>query len=187
MTRPSRLPKPKRGGDLPTRGRRKLTASEPLPAELIVSDGIPPMPVWELINPSDCYTFEAPNIEVAGVVAVFLSTSFGAKRIDQRDDERTPVLFGWNEWLEDRGINEAWIDEHAGEIAAAFDSFLIGSYQQRLDYLAILAAVPVEKRREVIAERQERRRTSMNKIGEAAAAYARHFDLVRKKREAAHG
>ena len=39
------------------------------------------MPIYELVNPSDTYTFEAPNIEVAGVAACLLSTGFGARRV----------------------------------------------------------------------------------------------------------
>ena len=39
------------------------------------------MKVFELINPSDPYTFEAPSIEVAGVVAVLLSGGFGAVNV----------------------------------------------------------------------------------------------------------
>lgn len=35
------------------------------------------MNVYELINPSDPYTFEAPNIEIAGAAVVLLSTAFG--------------------------------------------------------------------------------------------------------------
>ena len=56
------------------------------------------MPIYELVNPSDPYTFEAPNIEVAGVCACLLSSGFGARGAD----ESTPILFGWNAWLKDR-------------------------------------------------------------------------------------
>jgi hypothetical protein len=52
--------------------------------------------LFELINPSDPYTFRAPSIEVAGAVACLLSSGFGAVCRDPgMDDLSTPVLFGW--------------------------------------------------------------------------------------------
>lgn len=124
------------------------------------------MKLYELINPSDPYTFYAPSIEVAGVCAALLSTSFGAKSVG--DDESTPVLFGWQEWLDERGINMDWIDEHREEIAAAFDSFLIGDAAKRADVESMLKMLPEERRVEWRNERQDRQRTSLSQIGEAA-------------------
>lgn len=52
--------------------------------------------LYELINPSDPYTFLAPNVEVAGVVVAMLGTGYGAKPVEG-DSESTPILFGWDE------------------------------------------------------------------------------------------
>ena len=68
------------------------------------------MPIYELINPSDPYTFEAPDIVIAGLTAVLLSPSFGAKRADEEVDESTPVFFGWEEWLKEH-VGEELSDE----------------------------------------------------------------------------
>jgi hypothetical protein len=87
------------------------------------------MPVYELINPSDPYTFEAPDLTTAGVVAGMLSPHFGAFDIDNPSDQ-TPVMFGWDEWLADRGVDDDWIAARYGVLAAAFDSFLIGDASQ---------------------------------------------------------
>lgn len=141
------------------------------------------MPVYELINPSDPYTFEAPNIEVAGVCAVFLSTGFGAINGVDGDDERerTPVLFGWEEWLKDRGIMdasgsmEAWLAQHVDEVADAYDSFLIGGMDRREDVLSMLAELPEEKREAWRAKRQDRNRSSLNQIGERAYQLAKQI------------
>lgn len=43
------------------------------------------MNTYELINPSDPYTFKAPDIKIAAVVACLLSTSFGARQVDPAD------------------------------------------------------------------------------------------------------
>lgn len=132
------------------------------------------MTLYELINPSDAYTFYAPSIEVAGVCAALLSPGFGAKPVSG-DGERTPVLFGWEQWLEDRQINSDWIEEHRNEIADAYDSFLIGGARQRADVESMLAMLPEDKRQEWRDQRQDRHRSSMNQIGEAAYAQARRL------------
>lgn len=129
------------------------------------------MKLYELINPSDRYTFYAPNIEVAGVAVCQLSTNFGAKEIG--GDEQTPILFGWGAWLESRGITSEWVDSHLSEIADALDSFLIGGPAERADVESMLAELPEEKRVAWRAKRQDRHRSSMNQIGEAAYAYAK--------------
>ena len=45
------------------------------------------MPIYELNNPSDPYTFEAENIEVAGAAVVYLSTSYGATEVGCDSDQ----------------------------------------------------------------------------------------------------
>lgn len=125
--------------------------------------------LWELINPSDPYTFEAPNLSIAAVCAELLSRGFGARCIDPgHDDECSPVLFGWDEWLKDRGIDGDWVVEHRHEIADALDSFLIGRASERKEAKEAMAMMTPEKAAEYKAARQERNRTSMNQIGEAA-------------------
>jgi len=132
--------------------------------------------LFELINPSDPYTFRAPSIEVAGAVACLLSTGFGARCLDEgHEDEQTPVLFGWNEWLEGRGINQDWIESHKAEIADAFDSFLIGKANERADVESMLALIPEDKQAQWRAERQDRHRTSLNQIGERAYQLAKRL------------
>lgn len=134
--------------------------------------------LYELINPSDAYTFRAPSIEVAGVCAAFLSTAYGARQLGGNSTETTPILLGWNEWLEDRGINDAWIDSHASEISEAYASFMIGDYAQRSEIESLLQMVPEEQRQKWLNERQEKKRSSLNKIGERAYQLAAHFKKI---------
>jgi hypothetical protein len=125
------------------------------------------MKLYELINPSDPYTFYAPNIEIAGVAAALLSTGFGAKPVDG-EGESSPVLFGWGEWMKDKGIDSKWIELHSNEIAAALDTFLIGGAAARGDVEKMLEMLPEEKRQEWKESRQDRHRSSMTQIGETA-------------------
>jgi len=132
--------------------------------------------LYELINPSDPYTFYAPSVEVAGVCAVLLSTSYGAKPVSG-DGESTPILFGWQEWLTEHGIDNAWITEHKDEIADAYDSFLIGDSSKRADVESMLAMLSEDKRQEWRDQRQDRHRSSMSRIGEIAYVRA---EAIRK-------
>lgn len=138
------------------------------------SDHAVVMTLYELVNPSDGYTFYAPSIEIAAACAVLLSTGFGATP-SSGEGESTPVLFGWQEWLDERGIDSEWIDSHRDEIADAYESFLIGGSSERADVESMLAMLPEEKREEWRNQRQDRRRSSMNQIGEAAYAKAKQL------------
>lgn len=133
------------------------------------------MHVYELINPSDPYTFEAPNIEVAGAAVCLLSTGFGAKRLSGEVDESTPVLFGWEEWFKSHGIDSTWLNEHGAAVADALDSFLIGDAATRSDTMDMLAQLSEDKRDAWRSRRQDRHRSSMNDIGEAAYAMAKRL------------
>lgn len=72
------------------------------------------------------------------------------------------------EWMKDRGIDGNWMKEHRAEVADALDSFLIGGLSSRRDVLDMLAELPPEKREAWRARRQDRHRSSVNAIGEAA-------------------
>ena len=122
--------------------------------------------VWEIANPSDKYTIKGPFMACAVAVAVLGNGAYGI--------EGTPVLFGWDGWLKDKGIEDlsAYIDAHKGEIADALDSVLIGSEADRAEVESALALMPAEKRAAWLNERHDRRRSSMNNIGGRARKLA---------------
>ncbi|MEK0268253.1 hypothetical protein WM008_01025 [Vibrio vulnificus] len=132
--------------------------------------------LWVLDNPSDPYTFYAPNVEIAGIVACSLSGGFGAHQADN-SQERTPILFGWEEWFEEKGILDlqAYAKENADTIADAFDSFLIGDANKRKDVEHMLELLPEDKKQEWRDSRQERMRSSLNQTGERAYLYAKRY------------
>ena len=94
------------------------------------------------------------------------------------------MIFGWAEWLEDHGIDQTFIDNNLSEIADAFDSFLIGNINSRRDAEEMLSLLPAEKQEEWKANRQNRHRTSMNKIGEAAMKYTKAYREAAMKKDA---
>lgn len=131
--------------------------------------------LFEFINPSDKYTFIASSIEIAGVVALNLGRAYGARCLDPGNDESTPVLFGWSDWLEERGLDKDWSESHLPEIADAMASFLIGSAEDRIEVEAALAEIPAEKHEAWLAARHDRRRSSMNDIGSQAHHIAKRI------------
>jgi len=127
--------------------------------------------LYELVNPRDPYTFYAPSVEVAGVAAALLSTGFGATPVNG-EGESSPVMFGWEEWMKEKGIDDAWIADNKQDIADALDSFLIGDANKRADVESMMAMLPEDKKTEWRNIRQDRHRGSLNQIGEAAYTLA---------------
>jgi hypothetical protein len=131
---------------------------------LAVDDG---SEVFEIANPSDKYTIKGPFMACAIAVAMLGNGAYGIKG--------TPVLFGWDAWLKEKGIEDlsAHIAAHKIEIAAALESVLIGSEADRREVESALALMPEDKRAAWLAERHDNRRSSMNNIGERAHKLAR--------------
>lgn len=137
------------------------------------------MITWELINPSDPYTFEAPTVEVAAVTVAFLSTNFGARSVD--GSELTPMLFGWDQWMKEHGIDDEWITRHINVVADALDSMLIGSFADRINAIKMLSQLAPHKRDAWKQKRQNRLRTSLNGIGERAYRMAKELRKAIKR------
>jgi hypothetical protein len=132
--------------------------------------------LYRLINPSDPYTFYAPDLRIAACVALFLGQgAFGAQGVAD-DQESSPVMFGWDAFLKEQGIDSAWIESHYAEIATALDSVFIGDERHRVDFDQMLESMPNETTRESwLAERHDRLRSSMNDIGVAAIRLAKQL------------
>jgi hypothetical protein len=129
--------------------------------------GAPPCSaVFDIANPSDPYTIKGPFMACAIAVAILGNGAYGING--------TPVLFGWNDWLKEHGIMdlEAHIEAHKPEIIDALDSVLIGDERDREEVEATLVRLPKEQHSAWLAERHDRRRSSMNNIGAKAERLA---------------
>lgn len=126
--------------------------------------------LYELVNPSDPYTFYAPNIKIAGIVACQLSMYYGAFEVGN-EDNRTPMLFGWNEWIEEQGIDSDFMKKNMEVIGHAYNSFLIGNAEDREATEKMLAKAdnPIS----ACLNYQEEQRSSMNDIGSEAYKFAK--------------
>lgn len=125
------------------------------------------MATYEFINPSDPYTFEAPDLEVAAVVTFLVGGGrCGADSLDGSDN--VPIfLFGGSEaWVQQTFGRDLkpWFEQTMGqrrsEICASLESFLYGGRQERQR----LSAATLAER----AEHNNRSRSSMNNIGRRA-------------------
>lgn len=144
------------------------------------------MPIYEIINPSDACTIEAPDDKTAIAAVTLLSSgAYGLRAEDGRDVCGLSLFGGIAEqiveaFLPDRQVENVvestiaammvWIKENKKAVADVFDSFVYGNAGER----AFLAEAMAQAKdpAKVKAAHEDRRRSSLNNIGAAAAAYA---------------
>lgn len=141
---------------------------------------------YELINPSDPYTFIAEDLETAAHVVFALSPAYGARPKDE-GNEGVPIFIfgGWEEWYTEkfgRTPDEELIAKK-NAIADALDSMMLGGFEDRRRYHAALDAITdPEKREKFIAEWQDGR-SSLNDIGTYAHALAKQLRQMEANNE----
>jgi len=138
------------------------------------------MKTYEIINPSDPYTFHAPDFPTA--LAVVLLLGEGAYAADPGDDsERGGIMLGWKEkQAEDYlarhfGDPGQWCDAHAAELADAFDSVMSFKRNERTAFDEAVKLIPEEERAAYRARVHDSNRSSMNDIGARAWKFAEGF------------
>lgn len=140
---------------------------------------------YELINPSDPYTFIAEDFETAALTVFVLGTAYGAKPKDGGEDVPIFLLGGAEEWYNERFCRtpDDGVAEKKSAIADALASFMLGGFENRRRYEAALAAITdPEKKEEFIAVWQDGR-SSLNDIGTYAHTIAKR---LRQAEEAAN-
>lgn len=132
------------------------------------------MKTYEIINPSDPLTFKAESLEIAAAVVLLIGGgNYGAATANNL--EKTPILFGWEPWLVERGMwpLNAWIDANKPEIIVALHSVFLGKIEERAALDAELAALPSDDARTLFSQlRNDRLRTSLNNIQKQASDLA---------------
>lgn len=133
--------------------------------------------LYDIINPSDCVTFRAPDLQVAALSMFLLSEGkFGAD-CREGDGENVPIFLmgGAMEWWDgkfDEKIDNA-IVRRAGEIADALDSVVYGDWGTRPVFERELEAIEGdEAKRAFVDEWNDEHRSSMNNIRSAATGIA---------------
>ena len=134
--------------------------------------------LYEISNPSDPYTI-APESFLPGAIGVLLvgNGAYGMKPIDAgADTESLPIfiLGGAREWVKEKTGSDLddWlrVPANARAVADALDTVLIGNKRDREELEEALALMPEGlERTAYIAGWKDRRRSSLNNIGAAAA------------------
>lgn len=128
---------------------------------------------YELINPSDPYTFLAEDFETATLTVLTLSPQYGAEPKDGGED--VPMFFlggadyltGWYQEHFHRSVEDG-VEAKRGAIADALLTFMLGGFEDRRRYTAALAAITEPEKREQFIKEWQDGRSSLNDIGTRA-------------------
>jgi len=140
-----------------------------------------PMRLWELENPSDRYTFEAPDEEVAALAILPIGHGlYGAHTVDAGPELRVPIIAfsirtdaDFTAWWRNRfgrAVDESR-QERLADVAQALDSFLCGDVGDRRAFAAVAGDGWREKREDW----HDAKRTSLADIGARAWGLAAKF------------
>lgn len=129
---------------------------------------------YELINPSDPYTFMAEDYETAALTVFCISTNYAARPKDGGEEVPIFIFGGSREWYTER-FGRSPDDGLAAKKRAVSDalaSFMLGKFEDRRRYEAALSAIDdPEKKARFIDEWQDGH-SSLNNIGDRAHALA---------------
>ena len=122
---------------------------------------------YELINPSDKYTFIAADYETATLTVFCLGPAYGAKPKDGGEDVPILLFGGAVEWYKEKFGHspDDGLDAKGEAVAEALASMMLGGFEDRRRYNIALAAIDdPEKKARFIDEWQDGR-SSLNYIG----------------------
>ncbi len=135
--------------------------------------------LYELVNPSDRYIFEAKNREVAALTVLSLSTAYGATAKEDDENNNIPVfiLGGAKEWYEEtfKRTPDEGMDELKNDVSTALSSFMLGGFEEYRRYQAALDAITDEEKKERFITEWQDGRSSLNDIGTYAHELGKKF------------
>lgn len=130
---------------------------------------------YKLHNPSDPYTFIAEDSETAALTVFALSTAYGAESRDGSDSVPVFVFGGAEEWYQrkfGRTVEEG-LEEKMADVAEALSSVMLGDFEDRRRYKAVLAAIADPEKREKFIDEWQDGCSSLTNIGAYAHALGR--------------
>ena len=140
--------------------------------------------LYELVNPSDPYTLECDDLEVAAIVSCLLGEGKTPLRDVEKDELAVPFFLfgGHDEWFRDRFGRDfsatltLVAETKRDQLVKAFESLVIGSVSDRAIYRSAMDNIPDEERRKAFArDWADKKRSSITDYGRSAVAYAKHF------------
>lgn len=124
------------------------------------------MKQFELINPSDPYTFLAVDLEVAALTVFCISTAYGA---ESEDGEEVPVFIfgGAKEWYQNEfgRTPDEGLESRKSEVVDSLASMMYGSFEDRKKYEIALHAIDDEEKKENFIKEWNDGISSLNDIG----------------------
>lgn len=122
---------------------------------------------YELINPSDPYTFVAENKEIAALTVFCISSLYGVKSQDGKEEIPIFLFGGSKEWYKKEfgHAPEERLEEEKEKVADALLSFMYGHFEDRRRYEAALNAITDENKKEQFIKDWQDGRSSLNDIG----------------------
>lgn len=137
------------------------------------------MKIYEIINPSDKATFEAPDDNIAAAAALLLGDGFYGCEREDGQSLHTLVAFGGKPAVEHclglyfpNGDLGAFLDERGADVAAALDTLMYCGASERKALNVALDGLGEAERLERLRKYNDERRTSLNDINAAAARLA---------------
>ena len=143
--------------------------------------------LYNLINPSDPYTFRAEDQETAALAVFCLGPAYGAENLSGTGSGDVPVLLFsdpkvWYQEQFGRTPDEG-LEAKEPAVIRALKSFILGNERDRKRYEAAMACIREPERREVFVREWRDGRTSMNNIGLRAEKMAEALEKQREDQE----
>lgn len=131
--------------------------------------------LYELVNPSAPYVFQADSFPVAVTTAWLISAIYEAKPEDGDDYFGIPAFMEdpVKEYKEQFGDSiEDFINKHNAEIVHALQSLMLGGFKDYRQYLLAVEMIDDPEKLMAFRERWNDGRSSMNNIGKCAEKIA---------------
>lgn len=132
---------------------------------------------YELINPSDPYTFIADNKEVATLTVFCLSTWYGAESEDGSETVHVFMFGGSKEWFKKEfgKATDQSLEDNRTAVGKALSSMMYGHFEDRRRYEAALEAITDDAKREDFIKKWQDGISSLNDIGTYAHTLGKQF------------
>ena len=141
--------------------------------------------LFEVINPCDPYTLEAPNLELAAVAIALIGEGQMALKEIGGDAEVPLFLMGshLDEWFQERfgktfeqALEQATSGVNMHQLIEVLDSMVVGDEDERKEFLEKHSAIASPGEREDFRwQWHEEKRSSLHKVAEYAWQMAVHL------------
>lgn len=148
------------------------------------------MTEYELINPSDPYTFEAEDFETAALVCFIMGSGYyGAEPKDGGEEVPIFIFGGAESWYKatfgttfEESIDDP---EKVARLSKALASMMLGDFEDRAKYNAALEAIDDPEKRAAFIDEWQGRCSSLNDIGGRAHKLAQALAATANTKEGA--